>query len=384
MRFEFATADRIIFGEGAVSEVGELASKMGDRAFLLSGKASERAGPVVEQLERQEIACSTFQVRTEPSTRVVSKAVAQARQGKSNVVIGIGGGSVIDTAKAVAGLLTNGGVPEDYLEVTGQGRSITKRSAPFIAVPTTAGTGAEVTRNAVLAVPEKGVKVSMRSRLLLAHAAVVDPELTYTMPKVVTAGTGLDALTQLMESYVSNKSNALTDGICREGMRRSAGALRRAYSDGGDKEARRDMSLASLFGGLALTNAKLGAVHGFAGPLGGMISAAHGSICARLLPAVMKTNVQALRERGGGSEVLRRYDEVGRILTGEPSAGVEEGIEWVLSICRELEVPRLCELGLKEEDFAEAVEKAGRSSSMKGNPVSLTQEELLGILRRCL
>jgi len=383
MRFEFATADRIFFGEAAVSEVGSLASGMGDRAFVVADDIGERAGPVIEQLQRQEIAYTTFEVRAEPSTDLVSKGLIQARQAKSNLVIGIGGGSVIDTAKAAAGLLANGGNLEDYLEVVGQGKPLTKRATPYIAIPTTAGTGAEVTRNAVLAVPEKGVKVSMRSPLLLAHAAVVDPELTYSMPKSVTASTGLDALTQLMEAYVSNKANPLTDGICRGGMKRAAGALRRAYADGSDKEARRDMSLASLFGGLALANAKLGAVHGFAGPLGGMISAPHGSICARLLPAVMNTNAAALRKRQPGSEMLSRYDEVGRILTANQAARAEDGIEWVREVCQELAVPSLSELGLKEKDFSEAVEKAGKSSSMKGNPISLTEEELFGILREC-
>jgi len=384
MRFEFATADRILFGEGVVSEVGQLISQMGDRVFLVADDIGERAGPIIEQLERQRLNYSTFEVRSEPSTMLVSRGLAQARQAKSNVVIGIGGGSVIDTAKAVAGLLTNGGELEDYLEVIGKGNPITERSAPFIAIPTTAGTGAEVTRNAVLAVPEKGVKVSMRSPLLLAHAAVVDPELTYSMPKQVTAATGLDALTQLIEAYVSNKSNSLTDGICREGMRRSAGALQRAYADGTDQQARRDMCLASLFGGLALANAKLGAVHGFAGPLGGMIWAAHGSICASLLPAVMNTNVQALRTRQPGSEILLRYDEVGRILTGKQATQAEDGIGWVRDVCRELAVPSLSELGLEEEDFPQAVEKAGKASSMKGNPICLTEQELLGILEESL
>ncbi|GAJ06279.1 unnamed protein product, partial [marine sediment metagenome] len=210
---------------------------------------------------------------------------------------------------------------------------------PHIAIPTTAGTGAEVTRNAVLGVPDHQVKVSMRSPLLLPRLAMVDPVLTYSMPPAVTAGTGLDALTQLMEVYVSNKANALTDGICREGLRRAGRSLRQAYENGNNRAAREDMAIASLFGGLGLANAKLGAVHGFAGPLGGMISAPHGVICARLLPFVCEANVQALQRRAAPAVLLRksevagvalaRYDEIAQLLTGTATAQAVDGVRWV-------------------------------------------------------
>jgi alcohol dehydrogenase class IV len=238
-----------------------------------------------------------------------------------------------------------------------------------------------VTRNAVLGVPEHQVKVSMRSPLMLPRIALVDPDLTHSMPGSITATTGLDALTQLIEVYVSNKANPLTDGLCREGLRRAGRSFRRAYEDGSHSAAREDMAVASLFSGLGLANAKLGAVHGFAGPLGGMLSAPHGAVCARLLPFVMETNVRALLGRESGSPVLSRHDEVAQLLTDQTTAQARDGVEWVQDLCAFVKVPSLTEFGLAEREFPAIIEKAQRSSSMKGNPIKLTDEELLAILR---
>lgn len=381
MRFEFATATRIVFGPGTIQEVGPRAAEMGRRAFVLTGRSPKRATPLVEQLQGQGVECTTFTVFEEPTTAMASEGVEQARQAGCDLVVGIGGGSVIDTGKVVAALLTNRGRLMDYLEVIGAGQHLTNMPVPYIAIPTTAGTGAEVTRNAVLRSPEKHVKVSMRSASMLPRLAIVDPELTHSMPPAVTASTGLDAITQLMEAYVSNQSNPLTDGICREGLRRAARSLHRAYEDGSNRDAREGMSVASLFGGLALANAKLGAVHGFAGPLGGMFSAPHGVICARLLPSVMEANVRALRSRAPGSSALARYDEVAQILTGR-AAGAADGIAWVQDLCAALRVASLGEFGLKEADLPAVVEMSKRASSMKGNPITLTDRELTEILRK--
>jgi len=381
MRFEFATAGRIIFGPGTSREIAPLAEKMGKRAFVITGRTTERAESLLEQLNKHEIEYVTFNVTSEPTATMAKKAIESARRGKSDIVIGIGGGSVLDTGKVVAAMLTNAGELDDYLEVVGLGRKITQRPATYIAIATTAGTGAEVTRNAVLAVPEHKVKVSMRSPMMLPCLSVVDPELTYSMPPAVTASTGLDALTQLMEAFVSNKANPMTDSICREGLKRAGRSLLKAYKNGGDKNAREDMALASLFSGLALANAGLGAVHGFAGPLGGMICAPHGVICARLLPVVMQANVEALQSRADTSPALGRYDEIAQLLTGNVKAKAEDGLKWVQDICHKLKVPPLAEFGLKEQDFPAAVAKAQKSSSMKGNPIALTQDELLAILK---
>ncbi len=296
----------------------------------------------------------------------------------------MGGGSVIDAAKAIAALLPNAGDPLDYLEVIGRGLPLANDSVPMIAIPTTAGTGAEVTRNAVLASPSHRVKVSLRSVSMLPDVAIVDPELTLSVPKSVTASTGLDALTQCLEPFVSHLATPLTDGFCREGLARAARSLSRAYHHGGDVAARRDMALASLCGGLALANAKLGAVHGFAGPIGGMFDAPHGAVCARLLPLVMEANVRALTDRQPNSPALARYVEVARIVTGRADAGIADGVEWVQALCDELGMPGFASYGMTENDLADVVAKAMPSSSMKGNPIALTEEALIELLQAAL
>jgi alcohol dehydrogenase class IV len=379
-RFEFATATRIIFGAGTLREVGPLATEMGSRALVVTGRTAARVTPLLGALVAQGIDCVTFSVAGEPTTEVAGLGTQRAQEADCDLIIGFGGGSVLDTGKAIAALLTNGGDPLDYLEVIGRGQPLTRPSAPYIAIPTTAGTGAEVTRNAVLASPEHRVKVSLRSPLMLPRLALVDPKLTHSLPPEVTASTGLDALTQVMEPYVSNRANPMTDALCREGMRRAARSLRRAYEQGDDAVAREDMALTSLFGGLALANAKLGAVHGFAGPVGGMFSAPHGAICARLLPHVMAVNVRALQERSPRSESLGRYDEISRILTGNDKATADDGVAWVQELCQALQVPSLASYGVTLEDFPVLIEKASVASSMQGNPIELIPDEMREIL----
>jgi alcohol dehydrogenase class IV len=253
---------------------------------------------------------------------------------------------------------------------------------PFIAVPTTAGTGAEVTRNAVLGVPTRQVKASLRSPFLLPRLAVVDPELTRGLLPAITAHTGLDALTQLIEAYVSIRSNPVTDGFCVQGIPLAARSLRQAFHHGDDLQARRDMSLAALFSGLALANAGLGVVHGFAAPIGGKFTAPHGAVCAAILPYGMEINLRALRSRSPQSGALDRYQEVARILTGRGDAIAEDGIGWVRGICQELEIPPLKAYGIGEQDVPELIAEAARASSMKANPLVLTPEELREVLTR--
>jgi alcohol dehydrogenase class IV len=286
----------------------------------------------------------------------------------------------LDTGKAIAALITNPGDPLDYLEVIGRGQPLKQTPLPYVAIPTTAGTGSEVTRNAVLASYEHRVKVSLRSPLMLPRVAIVDPELTYSLPPAITASTGLDALTQLIEPYTCNAPNPLVDAVCREGIQRAARSLKRVYEDGSDSAAREDMSLAALFGGLALANARLGAVHGFAGPFGGLFPAPHGMICARLLPFVVEANVRALQEREPHSLVLQRYDEVAQLLTGRSTAGASEAIEWLHQICADLNVAPLSQFGFTLNDIPIVVAQAQKASSMKGNPIILTEEELQRVL----
>jgi len=378
MTFEFATAARIVFGRKTIQTAAGEARSLGKRIFVVTGKTDDRAQPLIDRLGG--IAAATFNVRGEPTTDSVLDAVAASREFSADVVVGIGGGSVLDTGKVVAALMTNDGDLMDYLEVIGGARPLERRPVPCIAVPTTAGTGAEVTRNAVIDSPEHKVKVSMRSPLMLPRLAVVDPDLTRDLAPDVTAATGMDALTQLLEAFVSVGANPLTDGICREGLQRAARWLRRACEAGDDMTARENMALASLFGGLSLANAKLGAVHGFAAPVGAALSVPHGVVCGRLLAPVMAANIRALRERDPGGHALDRYAETARILTGDSSAGPEAGAEWVGAMCADLGLPDLASFGLTNDHIPDLVAKAARAGSMKGNPVALTEAELGGIL----
>jgi alcohol dehydrogenase class IV len=384
MRFEFASPARIIFGPGTAVQIGPLARELGRRALITTGLDPAQSERILAALSAAGVDYVTLPVSSEPTTDLARQGARLARESGCDLVIGLGGGSAIDAAKAVAALAANGGDPLDYLEVVGRGRSLTQPSLPCIAIPTTAGTGAEVTRNAVLASPEHGIKASLRSATMLPRLALVDPELTYSLPAAVTASTGLDALTQLIEPFTSSKANPLTDALCREGMMRAARSLRSAFEDGRDATAREDMTLASLFGGLALANAGLGVVHGFAGPVGGTFHAPHGAVCAALLPHVMAVNARALRARQPGSAALARYDEIARILTGQAAALAEDGIAWVTSLATALNVPSLAAYGVTTADVPALVEKTAVASSTKANPIPLTPEELGEILALAL
>jgi alcohol dehydrogenase class IV len=379
MRFEFATATRIIFGEGTAVTLPDLARTLGARPLVVTGSSRERVRVLVSALSAE-----TFQVSAEPTVELVREGARHAQYAACDVVISIGGGSVIDAGKAIAILATKGGEPLEFLETVGNGRAITVPPLPFIAVPTTAGTGSEVTRNAVLGSAEHGVKASLRSPLMLPRVAVVDPELTYGLPPEVTAFTGLDALTQLIEPYVSIRANPLVDAICVAGIERIASALRRAYHNGGDRDARHDMALASLFGGLALTNAGLGVVHGFAAPLGGQWKAPHGALCAALLPDGMAANVAGLRARAPQHPALERYSAIARLLTGRSEASVEDGIDWVRALSAELNIPGLRTWGVTKADLPGVAEKAVKASSMQANPLPLTEEELIAVVGAAL
>ena len=380
MRFEFATATRIVFGEGAAATLPESARSYGARPLVVTGATPQRAASLVSSLSAE-----FFPVPGEPTVDLIREGVRRAREAGCDVVISIGGGSAIDAGKAIAAIATNGGEPLDFLEVVGKGRTIAATPLPFIAVPTTAGTGSEVTRNAVLGSPEHGVKASLRSPLMLPRVALVDPELTYLLPPAITASTGLDALTQLIEPYVSARANPLVDPFCVDGITRVARSLRRAFHDsadpdGADLAARRDMSLASLFGGLALANAGLGVVHGLASPLGGRSNAPHGALCAALLPHGMAANVAALRARAPLHPALARYAAIARLLTGRDDATADDGVQWVKTLCLDLKIPPLRAWGITEGDLPGIAEKAARASSMQANPLPLSGDEILAVL----
>jgi alcohol dehydrogenase class IV len=381
MTFEFATAGRIMAGAGRAAELPQVLAGLGSRVLVCTGADPARHTGLLAGLERP---AAVFPVAAEPTVELARAGAAAAREHGADVIAAIGGGSVIDLGKAVAMLLGNGGDPLDYLEVIGAGRKITQPAVPLVAVPTTAGTGAEVTANAVLASPAHGVKASLRSPLMIPRVALVDPGLTVSCPPPVTAASGLDALTQCLEPFVSVRANPLTDGLAREGLRRAAAGLRAAYADGRDLGARADMAMCSLLGGIALANAKLGAVHGLAGVIGGTADVPHGVACAALLAPVIEANVRALRSGPPGQPALDRYTEAARLLTGQPAAAIVDGLAWIRATVTLLAVPGLAAFGLRPQQAGEVAAQAARSSSMQGNPVALSGSDLRAIVRQAL
>jgi len=382
--FEFTTAGRILFGAGRLDEVGPLVAGFGTRVLVVTGSETRRAAALIDRLEEVEVYHQVFPVPGEPTTETIQQGVVAARSFNAETIVAIGGGSAIDAGKAIAAVATNPGDLFDHLEVIGKARPLVNPPLPFVAIPTTAGTGAEVTRNAVIASPEHQVKVSLRSPLMLPRLAIIDPLLTCNLPAAVTAATGMDALTQLIEPYVSIKANPLTDGFCRDGLVRAGRSLRKAYLDGSDSEARNDMALASLLGGLALANSGLGVVHGFAGPIGGRFSAPHGAVCATLLAESVKTNVAALKIRAPNSPALDRHQESARLILGKKRATVMDLIPWLEELTRDLQIPGLRAFGIQTDHIDEVVRQSRQASSMKGNPIVLDDDELSGILSKSL
>ncbi|SRR6266568_2879132 len=385
--FEFATAQQILFGRGTTAQLPVIAARYAlHRCVVVTGKTPSRVQSVIDLLTQAGIGVVTLPVPSEPSIPLLREAVVQAIESKCDGVIAIGGGSVIDTGKAIAALMRNTDDLFEYLEVIGKGRALQHSSAPCIAVPTTSGTGAEVTRNAVLFSPEHAVKVSLRSATMLPVAAIVDPDLTRELAPQTTAWSGMDALTQLIEPYVSLRANPLTDSLCLQAIPLAARALPRAFHDGTDMQARTEMSLASLFGGMSLANSGLGVVHGFAGPLGGMFKAPHGAVCAAILPHGMAANIAHLKVADGknAAATLDRYRTVARCLTGSSTAEPEDGVSFVQNLSREFGIPPLSSFGMSATDAEQVVEKSARASSMKANPVVLSSEELKDVFLRSL
>jgi alcohol dehydrogenase class IV len=364
--FDLALPGRISFGSGLAVKVPQVVGELGSRVLVATGSQPGRISHLLDQLADRVTTVASVAVAGEPTVEDARAAAEAGRRIGADVVLAIGGGSVIDLAKAAAMLVANGGDPLDYLEVVGRGLPITLPALPLVAVPTTAGTGTEVTANAVLSSPEHGVKASLRHLGMVPRHAIVDPDLTVGCPPAVTAASGMDALTQCLEPYVSKKANPVTDGWAATGMIRSGRSIVAAHADGSDLAARNDMALAALMGGLALANAKLGAVHGFAAVIGGMTQAPHGAICAALLAPVCRANL--LRAT---PPVARRFHEVAQWLTGDPGATAEDGISWIEATRDALRIPGLAGFGLTAADAGEIAAKAARASSTAGNPVVL-------------
>ncbi len=386
MELEFCTAPRIIFGPGTVGQLADLVPAHGARALLVLGGASAEASGLAARLRRLVPVGAEVRCAREPTVEDVDHAVQAARDGRCDVVVAVGGGSVLDCGKAAAGMLTNGGSLLEYLEGVGSGRQLERPAAPMIAAPTTAGTGSEVTRNAVISGP--GYKKSIRSPLLIPRVALVDPVLTHGTPPAVTAACGMDALTQLCEAYISRGASPLTDGLALEGIRAAGRCLERAFKTPEDPVAREGMALAALLGGICLANAGLGAVHGFASPLGALFPIPHGVACAALLPQVLRRNMEAAFGTTAGRERLReRFVKLSEAFTGhrftDATSCIDAGLSMIQHLQRVLGIPRLRALGVSEADLPRLVAGA-RGSSMRGNPVELSDEQLEATLRDAL
>jgi alcohol dehydrogenase class IV len=389
--FEFTTPPKIVFGWGKITKLADLATPLGKSAFVVyNGKPPDRA---VEILKSANLRHVLHRQRGEPTVTDVESALQTAKQNQCDMVIAIGGGSAIDCGKAVAGLLTNDGAVLDYLEVIGKGRKITKPAAPWIAIPTTAGTGSEATRNAVIGSPEHKYKASLRSEHLLAKVALIDPQLGVDVPAHVRAASGMDALVQCIESFTSSGANEMTRPLSLQGISLTAHTLRTVSwpelpvrIGGASQGARLSMATVALLGGIALSNAGLGAVHGLAAPLGANTTAPHGLICGVLLPHVLRANIAAiLADRSGG---LLLYKQVGQRLSSKSTMETEEAVEACPTIAselvRDLKLPPLSQFGLTESMFPQIIEMSKKSSSMRYNPVPLADETLAHILRAVL
>ena len=386
MRFAFRTAGEILFGRGESKKAPELAARYGRRLFLVTGSASvERSGLLAqleEGLRQAGVSWVRWRVGREPDVDLVDAGAALCRAESCDVVLAVGGGSALDAAKAISGLATNPGSVQEYLEDLPGGdlRTVTNTPLPLLCVPTTAGTGSEVTRNAVIKVPAYSVKRSMRHDLLLPRVAIVDPDLIGSAPPSVIAAAGMDALTHLAESYLSRAANPMTDALALPGLRLIIPALRTLAAGSATPETWEALALASLWGGVCLANAGLGAVHGLVAPLGGCYEVPHGAGCAALLPAVTRTNLAALRSRAPESPALARYAQ---LFAAFGASDEERGVAAVEGLVRALGIPPLRRYGVTAAGFARIIAGA-RGSSMRGNPVELTDQELETVLSEAL
>lgn len=364
--FSFATATEIRFGRGEARRAVADIAALGTRVLLVTGGTPARAGWLIDDLRAAGCACEVHAVPGEPDCAMIEAGIATGRDAAVAAIVAIGGGAAIDAGKAIAALIPARRPMMDHLEVVGRGLPLDRAPLPFIALPTTAGTGAEVTRNAVISVPEHRRKVSLRDKAMLPRLAVIDPALTDGCPRPVTLASGLDAVTQVIEPYLCTRATPLTDALCRDAIPRGLAALRTVMV-AEDPEARDTLAWVSLCGGLALANAGLGVVHGLAGPLGGLSGAAHGAICGALLPHGLATNARHCKDPVVLGRIAEIRGWIAAALGGPEVAAFDTLDRW----SREMGLPGLDAQGVTAGDRSAAAEAAATSSSMKANPVPL-------------
>ena len=375
--FSLLSAGEIRFGRGQIKTVAAWITPQAQRVLLVHGSTLARAQAFYQQLQNAGLHISTFAVATEPCLADIQNGVNFARQAGVELVVSVGGGAVIDAGKAIAALIPAEGDLIDYLEVVGNGKQLTSSPLPFVAIPTTAGTGAEVTKNAVINVPEHQRKVSLRDNRMLPNLAVVDPSLTDNSPRSVTLASGLDALTQVIEPYLCTRANAFTDAICRDAIPRAIRALVALIAEESPQQ-RDEMAWVSLSGGLALANSGLGVIHGLAGPLGGLCSAAHGALCGTLLPYGLELHDKTVTS----PKIRQRLDEIRHWLADSLQVPPAQAFTALRDWSRSSGLGSLQELGVPENSLVQAAEAASNASSMKANPVTLDQSQLLNLLQQ--
>jgi alcohol dehydrogenase len=386
--FTLLRLPRIEFGSGVLARLPSIASRYGSYALLVTGAGSLERSPfwvkLTTGLKTQDISWHHLTITGEPSPEMVDEAVRALRAEPIHVVIGIGGGSALDAAKAIAGLLKPGNSVMDHLEGVGPELAYAGPATPFIAVPTTAGTGSEATRNAVLSRQGvDGFKKSFRDEKLVAEVALVDPDLLVTCPPAVIAANGMDAFTQLLESYVSSRASPLTDSLAWGGMKAARDGLLALHADAGDATARARMAYAALVSGITLAQAGLGSVHGLAAPLGAFFPIPHGVACGTLVATATRINIEALRAREPAHPALEKYAQVGRLLSRqgklERDASHAALIDTLEAWTRELKLSSLAHYGVQHADIPRIVADS-RGSSMKTNPLRLDDDEIAAIL----
>jgi len=387
--FSLARLPRIEFGAGSVSRVPALAAAYGSRTLIVCGaravQATAQWQQLLDGLRKQDLNWDILHVGGEPSPQLVDDAVAQFRDGGFDVVIGIGGGSVLDAAKAIAGLLRNGDSVMDYLEGVGPEKPYRGPATPFIAVPTTAGTGSEATKNAVLSTHGKdGFKKSFRDERLVPEYAIVDPDLLISCPPELIAANGMDALTQLIESYVSLRANTFTDALAISGLRAARDGLLPWYEGTGDQDsARSRMAYAALISGITLAQVGLGSVHGLAAPMGAFFPIPHGVVCGTLVASATRVNIEVMQARESDNPALDKYARLAEILCErrirEPAAAYTALIDLLAGWTERLQLPRLARYDITAADIPHIVAHS-RGSSMKTNPVLLTDGEIARVL----
>ncbi|MGA9253869.1 MAG: iron-containing alcohol dehydrogenase [Roseobacter sp.] len=378
--FSFISPGQIVFGRGVAQDAAALIPPLGTRVLMVRGSSVHWVETLRAELEQAGCVVTSFTGHGEPDIATVARAVNTGRNAAVDVVVAVGGGAVIDLGKATAALLPGTTNILDHLEGVGAAAPLGAHPVPFVAIPTTSGTGAEVTKNAVISVPDAGRKVSLRDDRMVPDIALVDPALTDDCPRDVTLASGFDAITQLVEPYLSHRANAMTDALVREALPQGLNALSR-LATAEDAEARDMMSFASLMGGLALANAGLGAVHGLAGVVGGRFSAPHGVICARLLGPVLIENNAMMRSTGADTT---RFEEIARLVSSAFDLPSETCFESLSALLDQLDVPRLSKWISADADLEAVVLEASSASSMKANPCVLPPTALHRIMQSAL